>query len=108
MSKRARITVSRPASNAAPANPSRVDFGYAFGTPHRMTLALPDSSDKTLCDLQAGSLRLAWTYDDLKRFPLCAFVTPQTQWEVRVQPEIDGQPFAQSAGRGWTAGCRCW
>ena len=79
--------------------PTRVDFGYAFGTPHRLTVALPDSSDKTLLDLQAGNLRLAWTYDDLKRFPLCAFVTPQTQWEVRVQPEIDGQPFAQSA---WT------
>ena len=25
----------------------RVDFGYAFATPHRLTVALPDSSDKT-------------------------------------------------------------
>lgn len=79
--------------------PSRVDFSYAFGTPHRLTVALPDSSDKTLCDLEAGSLRIAWTYDDLKQFPLCAFVTPKTQWEVRVQPEIDSQPLTHNT---WT------
>jgi len=26
----------------------QVDFAYAFATPHRLTVALPDSSDKTL------------------------------------------------------------
>jgi len=34
----------------------RVDFSYAFVTPHRLTVCLPDSSDKTLVDCQAGSI----------------------------------------------------
>ncbi len=79
--------------------PSRVDFGYAFATPHRLTVARPDSGDKTLLDLQNGSLRMAWTYDSLTRFPLGAFVTPVTNWELRLTPLLDGQPFARSTWR---------
>jgi hypothetical protein len=79
--------------------PPRVDFSYAFATPHRLTVALPDSSDKTLLDVQPGSLRLAWTYDTLLNKPLAAFVTPRTEWDVLLTPEVDGQPFAQSR---WT------
>ncbi|MCY3021313.1 MAG: hypothetical protein NTW87_20045, partial [Planctomycetota bacterium] len=82
-----------------PAAPERVDFSYAFATPHRITVALPDSSDKTLLDLQPGSLRIAWTYDDLRRFPLAAFMTPQTQWEVKVEPQVDGRAFERSTWR---------
>ena len=39
----------------------RVDFSYAFATPHRLAVARSDSSDKTLLDLQSGSLRVAWS-----------------------------------------------
>ena len=74
----------------------RVDFSYAFATPHRLTVALPDSSDKTLLDVQPGSLRLGWTYDNLLNKPLATFVTPRTEWEVTLTPELDGQPFAHS------------
>jgi hypothetical protein len=76
--------------------PSLVDFAYAFATPHRMTVARPDSGDKTLLDLQPGSLRLAWTYESPKRFPLGAFMTPTTSWELRLTPSLDGHPFAHS------------
>ena len=76
-----------------------VDFGYAFATPHRLTVALPDSSDKTLLDLQPGWLRMAWTYDNLRTKPLCACVVPTTAWELHIKPEIDGHPFGQSR---WT------
>ena len=79
--------------------PPRVDFAYAFATPHRLTVALPDSSAKTLLDLQPGFLRLAWTYDDLVNKPLATFMTPKTEWEVQLKPELDGQPFAESR---WT------
>ncbi len=78
---------------------SRVDFAYAFAPPHRLTVARPDSSEKTLLDLQSGYLRLAWTTDDLRRFPLAAFATPRTDWDVRLQPELDGHPFAHSTWR---------
>lgn len=84
-----------------PKEPSRsgVDFSYAFGTPHRLTVARPDSSDKTLLDLQPGYLRMAWTYENLRRFPLAAFKTPRTDWDIHVYPEVDGKPCAKSA---WT------
>jgi hypothetical protein len=78
---------------------SQVDFAYAFATPHRLTVARPDSSDKTLLDLEPGRLRMAWTYGDLRDLPLAAFVTPPTTWEVHLQPELDGHPFARST---WT------
>jgi hypothetical protein len=78
---------------------AKVDFSYAFATPHRMAVGRPDSSDRTLLDLRNGSLRMAWTYDDLTRFPLGAFVTPVIKWEIRVTPELDGMPFAESR---WT------
>lgn len=84
--------------------PSRVDFSYAFATPHRLTVALPDSAQKTLLDLEPGMLRIAWTTDDLMRLPVAAFVTPPTQWHVNVKPALDGQPFAASEwtrAEGW-------
>ena len=79
--------------------PSKVDFGYAFSTPHRMTVARPDSSDKTLLDLEPGFLKLVWTYDNLLNMPLAAFVTPTASWGVKVTPQIAGAAFPQSK---WT------
>ncbi len=74
----------------------QVDFSYAFATPHRLTVCLPDSSDKTLVDCQAGSLRLAWSYDDQRNKPLAAFTTPATNWEITVTPEVDGHACAST------------
>ena len=79
--------------------PARVDFSYAFATPHRLTVARPDSSDKTLLDLQPGSLRVAWSYDDLLHYPLASFKTPPATWAVRLTPELGGKPFVTSR---WT------
>lgn len=76
-----------------------VDFGYAFATPHRMTVARPDSSDKTLLDLEPGSLRLGWTYENLLDIPVASFVTPPAVWGVRITPQLGGKPFEKSA---WT------
>ena len=92
----AALEMSMSAPSAAE---SRVDFSYAFATPHRLTAGRPDNSDRTLLDLQPGSLRMAWTYEDLTHFPLGAFVTPRTSWDVRITPQVDGHPFAQSR---WT------
>ncbi|MDD4889366.1 MAG: hypothetical protein PHU85_05510 [Phycisphaerae bacterium] len=81
-----------------------VDFGYAFATPHRLTVALPNSSDKTLLDVHPGWLRMAWTYDNLLDKPLAAFVAPRTNWEVHIKPELNGRPFRKSRwtrAEGW-------
>ena len=69
---------------------SRIDFSYAFAPPHRMTVARPDSSDKTLLDLEPGVLRIVWSYDNLLNLPFGAFVTPPAVWSVKVGPQVDG------------------
>ena len=82
-----------------PASSPRVDFSYAFATPHRLTVGRPDNGDRTLLDLQPGSLRMAWTYEDLTHYPLAAFLTPATAWDIRLTPQLDGANFAASR---WT------
>ncbi len=79
----------------------KVDFSYAFATPHRITVGRPDASDRTLLDLQPGSLKMSWTYDNLSmaNYPPLAFRTPKTMWDIKIRPEIDGKPFADSR---WT------
>lgn len=75
-----------------------VDFSYAFSTPHRITVARPDASDKTLLDLQPGSLKLSWTYDNLAMsnyYPL-SFRTPPTLWNINITPRIDSVPISKS------------
>lgn len=76
-------------------NRSRVDFSYAFATPHRLTIARPDSGDKTILDVQAGSVRMAWTIDSLTRYPLAIYASPPTTWDFTIKPEIDGKPFGR-------------
>jgi len=81
--------------------PPKVDFSYAFATPHRITVGRPSASDRTLLDLQPGSLRMAWTYDNLTmpNYPPLALRIPGTQWDIHVTPRIDGKPLAHSR---WT------
>jgi hypothetical protein len=79
----------------------RVDFAYAFATPHRMAVARPTHSDKTLLDVEAGKLTLSWTYQDLTGAPLCTWQPPGVEWKVEICPRIDGQPFGKST---WTRG----
>jgi hypothetical protein len=79
----------------------KVDFSYSFATPHRITAGRPSASDRTLLNLQPGSLGMAWTYDclALPNFPPAVFRTPQTLWNVQLTPQVDGKPFAKSR---WT------
>jgi hypothetical protein len=79
--------------------PSRVDFSYAFGTPHRVTAGMPVASDRTLLDLQPGSLKISWTYDNLRHYPLATFLTPRTEFSIEIKPHIDGHLFGKSQ---WT------
>jgi hypothetical protein len=74
----------------------RVDFGYAFAPPHRMTVARPDASEKTLLDVEPGLLTISWSYEDLRNAPLATFKPPRTEWRVQVVPQIDGHPLADS------------
>jgi hypothetical protein len=80
------------AKDAIPA----VSFHYAFAPPHRITVALPDSSNKTLLDAMPGKLLMSWTYENLIYYSFNSFWTPPTKWKVNIEPQIDGHPFAQS------------
>jgi hypothetical protein len=87
----------------APAVPA-VTFDYAFDTPHRVTVALPDSSNKTLVDCAPGQVTLSWTYENLLNYPLATFATPRTAWHVVLRPEVDGKKFPRSSwhrAEGW-------
>ena len=77
-------------------NAPSVDFKYAFAPPHRITVALPDSSNKTLLDATPGKLEMSWTYEDLIYYSFKSFWTPPTKWKVVMQPQIDGHAFSQS------------
>jgi len=79
----------------------KVDFSYAFAAPHRITVGRPDASDRTLLDLQPGSLKMSWTYDNLSmaNYPPLALRTPRTMWDIKIKPEIDGELFVNSR---WT------
>ena len=87
--------------NGDDAIPSKIDFSYAFGTPHRITAGRPDASDRTLLDVKPGTLKISWTYDSLamSNYPPLAFRTPSTLWNIQFTPEIDSKPFAISR---WT------
>ena len=81
-----------------------VDFSYAFGYPHRLTVALPDSSDKTLVDCSPGQVALSWTYENLKQYPVANFAAPTTRWHTVIKPYVDGKTFSNSQWRrkgGW-------
>jgi hypothetical protein len=94
------MTTAKPAAIPSP----HVDFSHAFTTPHRLTVCLPDSSDKTLLDVLPDYLRMSWSYDNLIKKPLAAFVVPRTEWEIHLKPVVDGHPMARSQwsrSEGW-------
>ena len=77
-------------------NAPTITFNYAFAPPHRITVALPDSSNKTLLDAMPGKLLMSWTYENLIYYSFNSFVTPLTKWKVNIEPQIDGHPFTLS------------
>ncbi len=76
---------------------SKVDFSYAFSTPHRITLGRPDASDRTLMDLNPENVRMAWAYDNLAlpNFPPLALRTPQIAWSIQIRFQIDDKTLNQ-------------
>ncbi len=68
---------------------TRVDFSYAFGLPHRMTVALPDSGNKTLVDTYADHLSLRWTYGSLRNITIGAFMPLGSSWSGDLWLEAD-------------------
>ena len=70
------------------ANP--VNFFYSFAPPHRLTVAMPDHSSKTLLDCENGKLSMLWTYKDLKFLPYDSSNPIIANWKVQMQPKING------------------
>ena len=66
----------------------KVDFSYAFAAPHRITIGRPDASDRTLLDLQPGSLGMKWCYENLSmpNHPPLAYKPPPRRY-------FFGRPF---------------
>jgi hypothetical protein len=80
------VSGAGPTEGASPPVPgTQVDFSYAFGLPHRMAVALPDSSDKTILEVHADRLGFRWTYGNLLNVPLGAYMPLYTWCEERGQ-----------------------
>jgi len=81
-----------------------VDFAYAFSVPHRLTVSLPNCSDKTLLDVYPDHIRMKWSYENLLDKPLASFSVPEVNWELQIRIEIDGHSVAESVWHragGW-------
>src|SRR5580658_10047721 len=89
------------APDAQSRHKEEVNFGYAFAPPHRMTVARPEASEKTLLDLEPGVLTISWSYDDLRNTPLAIFKTPRTGWRIKIRPLLDGKPLLHNT---WSRG----
>jgi hypothetical protein len=76
--------------------PSKVDFSYAFATPHRIAVGMPEAVSRTLLDLQPEFLKIMWTYDDLTTTPLASFLAPRTRFGVNIKPYMDGRVFQKT------------
>lgn len=72
---------------------TKVNFSYAFGTPHRITIARPESSDKTLLDLETGKLDMFWSTHNLKNELLCVYNPQNADWNITIIPNIDGNNY---------------
>jgi hypothetical protein len=82
--------------------PSKVDFSYAFGAPHRLTLSRPSASEKALFTVRPERIDLQWTWSNLKdKFPLSWTVMP-IDVKLVFSISVDGQklPFSE-----WERAC---
>jgi hypothetical protein len=75
------------------------DFPFAFAPPHRLTVARPDSADKTLVDVWPDRIRLSWSFEDLGRFHPMIYALPLVAWEYDVTVWLGDQPVSATS---WT------
>lgn len=73
----------------AQSNKTQVDFKYAFGEPHRLTVCMPNASNKTILDASTDLFRMSWTYHDCTEIPLGALVTFGLPWKVSFKAQVD-------------------
>jgi hypothetical protein len=75
--------------------PMAVDHSYTFAPPHRLTVSWPGSSAKTLLDVHADHMRIAWTYHDMTEVAVGAPPLPLADHFVDVFASLDGRSFAE-------------
>ncbi|MFD0714704.1 hypothetical protein [Paenibacillus sp. GCM10027626] len=82
----------------------QIDYAFAFGTPHRLTAALPDHGVKTLLDADREGVTMKWTYDRMDQYEIGACVVPKVNWSVRFSVAADGSDLVAHSWRrleGW-------
>ncbi len=72
---------------------TKVTFHHAFALPHRLCVALPDASRKTLVDADVDQVVVSWADGDTRQNPLGAYRTLRTDWMVRFTAETNGRPM---------------
>lgn len=72
---------------------TNVTFHHAFSVPHRLCVALPDASRKTLLDAETDQVVMSWADGDTRKNPLGAYLMLHTDWTVRFTAEANGKPM---------------
>jgi len=71
---------------------NKVNFDYAFGAPHRITLSRPSASEKTIFDVSDDIVRIRWGWGNLKdKFPLSWQIVPM-DITLDLKILVDGKP----------------
>lgn len=72
---------------------SNVTFNYAFSTPHRLCVCLPEASHKVLYDAYPDHFDLLWSDGDTRKFPLGAYMQLPIDWHFSFYAQMDGAPL---------------
>ena len=75
-----------------------VDFAYAFSTPHRVCICMPDASKKSLWDASGKGLTVTWSDGDLTTNPLGAYKPVKIDCSADFTAEADGVTLV---GKSW-------
>lgn len=75
-------------------NRTHVNFDYAFSTPHRLCVCLPQASHKVLYDAYPDHFDLQWSDADTRRFPLGAFMQLPIDWHFSFYAFKDGEKMS--------------
>lgn len=76
-----------------------IDFDYSFAPPHRLTVCLPDSSVKLLCDAETDSFSLGWSFRSVREVKRDGLFEPlKANERVKFTATVNG---GSAAGESW-------
>ena len=82
----------------------QVDYSFAFGYPHRLTLSRPQSGNKTLADLNDDHLLVSWSYGSLMEKIPNTWDSPRIDWLSQLSFYINESRVTGLRGKRFDSG----